>query len=205
MKILLHTCCAPCLIYPLERLRKEGLGVEGFFYNPNIYPLDEYKNRQQAVMMLSRSAGVEVIYPEYAPEEFSRAVSLRETDPGRCAICWRLRLKQAACLAKEKGFDYFTTTLLVSPYQDQGLLKEIGSDVSHEAGVNFYYEDFRPGFREAHNLAKKQGIYCQKYCGCRYSMKPRLTEQAPGFNGTAGVPPVRQANVSLTVDFKDVG
>lgn len=169
MKLLLHICCAPCLIYPLERLREKGFEVEGLFYNPNIHPFREYKNRKQAVVDFSETTKVNVIYPEYAPVEFFRAVNLKETNPGRCSVCWSLRLKATAKTAKERDFSHFSTTLLVSPYQDQELLKKIGNDISKFEGINFYYEDFRSGFRKAHNLARAQGIYCQKYCGCIYS------------------------------------
>ena len=169
MKLLLHTCCAPCLIYPLERLSEKGFGVSGFFYNPNIHPLSEYKNRKQALMDFSKVLNLEVVYPEYAPAEFFQAVNLKETNPGRCFTCWSLRLKNTAKIAKEKAFTYFSTTLLVSPYQDHGLLQKIGNDIAQEEGIDFYYEDFRPGFRKAHDLAKAKGIYCQKYCGCVYS------------------------------------
>lgn len=169
MKVLLHICCAPCLIYPLERLREEGFEVKGFFYNPNVHPFSEYKNRREAVENFSRSVDIEFAYPEYLPAEFFQAANLKEVNPGRCLACWTLRLKKTAKAAKEMGCDYFTTTLLVSPYQDQELLKRIGSNISKEEGIAFHDEDFRPGFRQAHTLAKKQGIYCQRYCGCIYS------------------------------------
>jgi len=168
MKLLLHTCCAPCLLYPLERLKAEKFEITGFFYNPNIHPPSEYNNRKEAVEGYARDIGVEVVYPEYRPEEFFQAVNLKEANPGRCEICWRLRLGKTAQTAKEKGFSHFSTTLLVSPYQDQELLKNIGNDVARDMGVTFYYEDFRPGFRKAHDEAKSKGIYCQKYCGCIY-------------------------------------
>jgi len=174
MKLLLHTCCAPCLIYPLEQLREKRFDVTGFFYNPNIHPLAEYDNRRQAVANFSGADNTEVIYPEYNPAEFFRAINQKETSPERCFICWTLRLKKTAETAKQKEFTYFSTTLLVSPYQDQEKLKKIGNDIANEAGVGFYYEDFRPGFRQAHNQAKAQGIYCQKYCGCIYSELERL-------------------------------
>lgn len=169
MKLLLHTCCAPCLIYPLERLREEGFEVTGLFYNPNIHPFSEYQNRKQAVEDFSRTVDIEIIYPGYDPSDYFRAVNLKETNPERCSICWLLRLKETARLAKEKGYDFFSTTLLVSPYQDQAMLKKIGNDISKEEAINFYYEDFRPGFRKAHDKARAQGVYCQKYCGCIYS------------------------------------
>lgn len=169
MKLLLHTCCAPCLIYPLERLREKKFEVTGLFYNPNIHPFIEYKNRKQAVADFSRLIDVEIGYPEYKPEDFFQAVNKKEAAPERCVICWSLRLKKTAQDAREKGFNYFSTTLLVSPYQDQGALKKIGEDVSKSTGIEFYYEDFRPGFRKAHDEARAGGIYCQKYCGCIYS------------------------------------
>lgn len=176
MKLLLHTCCGPCEIYPLEQLKAKGFEVSGFFYNPNIHPLSEYKNRKQAVEDFSKTADIEIIFPEYNPAEFFQAVNGRETNPGRCPLCWRLRLKKTAKAAREKGFDSFSTTLLVSPYQDQELLKKIGRDISKEEGIEFYYEDFRPGFRKAHNEARAQGLYLQKYCGCIYSEIERYSQ-----------------------------
>ncbi|MCX5714739.1 MAG: epoxyqueuosine reductase QueH [Candidatus Omnitrophica bacterium] len=169
MKILLHTCCAPCLIYPLEQLRDRGFQVKGLFYNPNIHPFAEYKARKAAVENLAKERQVEVMYPEYAPVEFFQAVNLKEEAPARCSICWSLRLKRTAQMAKAEGLDAFTTTLLVSPYQDQEVLKAIGLKTAQVEGVEFYYEDFRPGFRKAHDQARAKGIYCQKYCGCLYS------------------------------------
>jgi predicted adenine nucleotide alpha hydrolase (AANH) superfamily ATPase len=176
MKLLLHACCAPCLIYPLEILRGKGYEVTGFFYNPNIQPLAEYKDRKAAVEKFSQSADCKIIYPEYLPQDFFRSVNLKEAASERCAICWKLRLEATAKAAKVKGFKYFSTTLLVSPYQDQELLKKIGNDIAKEEVVGFYYEDFRPGFREAHNKAHAQGIYCQKYCGCIYSEIQRCSK-----------------------------
>lgn len=173
MKLLLHTCCAPCLIYPLERLKEKGFNVTGFFYNPNIHPFSEYKNRKQAVGSLK----AEVIYPEYSPLDFFQEINKREINPGRCSLCWDLRLRKTAKCAKEKGFQYFSTTLLVSPYQDQDMLKDIGNKVAQKEGAEFYYEDFRPGFRAAHDKAKAEGIYCQKYCGCIYSEIERFAKK----------------------------
>jgi len=169
MKLLLHICCAPCLIYPLEQLKAKGFEVTGFFYNPNIHPFSEYKNRRQAVENLSQDARVLITYSKYNPAEFFQTVNLIEDRPQRCPVCWYLRLKRTAKVAKENGFHSFSTTLLVSPYQDQDALNRIGADIAKEERIAFYYEDFRPGFRKAHTQAKAQGIYCQKYCGCIYS------------------------------------
>ncbi|MDI6759049.1 MAG: epoxyqueuosine reductase QueH [Candidatus Omnitrophota bacterium] len=169
MKLLLHICCLPCLIYPLEQLKEKGFEVTGFFYNPNIHPFAEYKNRKQALEDSRVLTEVDVLYPEYNQEEFFQALNLKKDAPLRCSRCFWLRLKKTAQMAKEKGCSSFSTTLLVSPYQDQELLKQTGFDIAKGEGVDFYYEDFRPGFKKAHNLAKAQGIYCQRYCGCIYS------------------------------------
>ena len=165
--IVLHTCCAPCLIYPLDVLKENGFNVTGVFYNPNIHPLVEYSERKNAVEMLSLQ--IEMLYPDYNPADFFRAVNLSEDFPGRCAICWRERLRKTAKFARERNAGYFTTTLLVSPYQDHGLLQKIGNDIAREEGVRFFYSDFRKGFRKAHEEARGKGIYMQKYCGCIYS------------------------------------
>jgi epoxyqueuosine reductase len=177
MKILLHICCAPCLIYPWERLRKNGFQAEGLFYNPNIHPFAEYKARRAAVEGLAKEAGVKVAYRAYAPAEFFRAINLKEEASARCAICWSLRLKKTAQTAKAEGLGAFTTTLLVSPYQDQELLKAIGQKMAQEEGVEFYYEDFRAGFRKARDQARVKEIYCQKYCGCLYSEMERYNKK----------------------------
>jgi epoxyqueuosine reductase len=173
MKILLHTCCGPCLLAPLEELRKQDFSVTGFFYNPNIHPFTEYQNRKKAVEDLAVKKKAEVIFPDYDLEDYFRAVVGQEKPSERCPICWRMRLKAAAKKAKALGMDYFTTTLLVSPYQDQDILKALGEETAKEEGVKFFYQDFRPLFRKAHDEAKSLGIYCQKYCGCVYSERER--------------------------------
>jgi hypothetical protein len=165
------------MIYPLERLRQKEFSVTGLFYNPNAHPYLEYKNRKAAVEDFSRKAGVEVVYPQYQPAEFFQAVNAKEDSPGRCAICWTLRMKRTAQAAKERSFQAFSTTLLVSPYQDQEMLKKIGEDIAKEEGLEFYYEDFRPGFKKAHEEARVKGIYCQKYCGCIYSEIERYNKK----------------------------
>ncbi len=170
MKILLHTCCASCLIYPVKKLKKEGHNVTAFFYNPNIFPPEEYQRRRKA--MLDLSVGDEtlvIIYAEYIPSQFSDAIKEDTLRPGRCSACFLFRLQKTAQFAKENGFDSFSTTLLVSPYQDQEVIKKIGEEISRQLNIAFYFENFRPGFAQAHKEAKQKKIYCQKYCGCLYS------------------------------------
>jgi len=157
----------------LSCLRDSGLQLSGIFYNPNIHGLPEYNNRKKEVVEFSRKENLEVIYPEYRPVDFFRAVNLQEAKPQRCQLCWALRLKATARAAKEGGFGLFSTTLLVSPYQDQEALRKVGEASAEEEGVDFYYADFRAGFRQAHELAKARGIYCQNYCGCIYSQVER--------------------------------
>lgn len=173
MKILLHVCCAPCLIYPLKRLREQGFEAKGFFYNPNIQPYEEYLLRYEAAVSLSKDLGFEMDYPEYSERDFTEAIDKSLPAPTRCVDCWGLRMNKTASYARENGFDAFSSTLLVSPYQDQEILKRCGEAAARKAGVSFYYEDFRSGFREAHREAKEKGLYMQKYCGCVYSISER--------------------------------
>jgi predicted adenine nucleotide alpha hydrolase (AANH) superfamily ATPase len=164
----------------LQRLKEKEFEVSGFFYNPNIHPFSEYKTRRQAVEDFNKSASFPMIYPEYLPQEFFQSVNLMEDKLQRCPVCWYLRLKRTAKEAKEKGFAYFSTTLLVSPYQDQEALNRIGNDIAREEGISFYFEDFRSGFKEAHMQARAKGIYCQKHCGCIYSELERYTCKKSG-------------------------
>ena len=167
-KILLHTCCGPCTAYTVKRLREHGFEVTGFWYNPNVHPFTEHRNRLEAMRALASAFELPLIVTEgYDVIDFLRAVVGHEGE--RCRDCFRLRLAKTAAVAKEKGFDAFTTTLLISPYQKHELLREVAEEAAREHGVEFYYEDFRPGYRESHNMSRELGLYHQKYCGCMYS------------------------------------
>jgi epoxyqueuosine reductase len=176
MDILLHICCGPCLIYPFRRLMQEKFKIHGFYYNPNIYPFEEYNRRKEALGILKEYLKFEVECPEYRQPEYLQAILGKECSPERCAICWSLRLKKTAQYAKDNGFKLFSSTLLASPYQDHALLRQCGNQAAQETGLDFYYEDFRVGFKQAQVEAKAMGIYRQKYCGCKFSMWPRLME-----------------------------
>jgi epoxyqueuosine reductase len=173
MNILLHICCAPCLLYPFSRLISQGFKIKGFYYNPNLYPQAEYLRRKDALETVSREFSLSVDYPQFRESEFFQVIGAHENLPQRCLICWSLRLRKTAQAAKQGGFSAFSTTLLVSPYQNHELLKQLGRQIAQETGVDFYYEDFRPGFKQAQAQAREKGIYRQKYCGCKYSMKPQ--------------------------------
>jgi len=169
MDILLHICCAPCLIYPFKKLKERGFKISGFYYNSNIYPCQEYKRRKEALESLNKDLQLNIRYPEYQQNDFFQLVSSKENTTERCVICWSLRLVKTAKHALENGFKIFSTTLLVSPYQKHDLLKQVGEKIAKETGLDFYYEDFRPGFKQAQEEAKIKGIYRQKYCGCKFS------------------------------------
>lgn len=170
MRILIHTCCAPCLIYPSKRLKLKGFEIESFFYNPNIHPQEEYLKRKEQVENYTKQLNVKMHVPSYDIRDFFRKINNKEEAPLRCNLCWQLRLKKTAQFAKENNFDAFTSTLLISPYQDQEALKDIGEKCAEEAGVKFYYEDFRAGFQESVAESKSEDMYRQKYCGCLYSL-----------------------------------
>lgn len=145
MKLLLHICCGPCAVYPVNVLREEGIYFEGLFYNPNIHPYDEFIRRKENVKKLSEIKNVPVKYMD----DFSQEIweKLGEDNEKRCNMCYALRIDKVAGYAKENGFDAFTTTLLVSPYQKHELIVELSKRAGEKYGIEFFYKDFRPGFR----------------------------------------------------------
>jgi predicted adenine nucleotide alpha hydrolase (AANH) superfamily ATPase len=174
--VLLHSCCAPCTIYPFDRLRSEGLAVTGFFYNPNIHPFSEFEKRLAAAGDFYRAADCELMVDAaYDVSAFIRAAF--DTGVRRCETCWRMRLRAAAAAAKEIGADAVTTTLLYSIYQDHDAVAGIGREESRDAGVEFYYEDFRAGWHDGQRRARELSIYRQKYCGCIFSEEQRYKKK----------------------------
>lgn len=177
MKIILHICCGPCLIYPLRILREMGHDVTGHFFNPNIHPYLEYKRRAETLSAYAGEKGLPVIWAEdYGMEVFFRLVAGHEED--RCRICYTLRLQETARLAKEQGFTGFTTTLLYSKFQKHDVIREVGERLGREVGIPFVYHDFRAGWQEGVDLSREIGMYRQPYCGCLYSEKDRYYRQA---------------------------
>ena len=163
MNILLHICCAPCSLYTIDKLKQDGHKIQGFFYNPNIYPSAEYKLRRQAVVEMAKRLNVDVTYKD----ENRTIVAAQQ----RCYNCWRMRLSEAANAAKNEHAEAFSTTLLISPYQNHDEIRIIGRDLGKETNIDFYYDDFRTGFRKSQQMAKEQGVYRQKYCGCEFSIR----------------------------------
>ncbi|MDO7788864.1 epoxyqueuosine reductase QueH [Desulforamulus aquiferis] len=171
-KLLLHTCCGPCSIYPLQSLQNKDYDVYGLFYNPNIHPYTEFKKRRDQLEDYAQKQAWKVIFDEnYGLEEYLQEVVHREIR--RCQLCYNMRLKRTAQMAKKGNFDAFSTTLLVSPFQKHELIKELGETLGQQYDVEFYYEDFRPGFKEATAKSKELEMYRQQYCGCIYSEKDR--------------------------------
>jgi predicted adenine nucleotide alpha hydrolase (AANH) superfamily ATPase len=171
-RILLHTCCANCAIFPLKRLAGSEAEVSGFFYNPNIHPFQEYRRRRETAESFFRSQGVRLIVQnDYDLEGFLRDVVFREDK--RCPYCYHRRLEATARAAKKGQFDSFTTTLLHSKHQNHELIREMGESLGQRYGIRFTYEDFRLGWKEGIEVSKKLGLYRQQYCGCIYSEKER--------------------------------
>jgi len=171
-KLLLHTCCAPCLSGTNEVLSGEGFDITGYFYNPNIHPNDELIRRIDALREYSNKKGFSaVIVDDYGVEIFEKEVVNNSGD--RCANCYRLRLESTAKHAAVNSFDCFSTTLLLSPYQKHDMIRKVGEDISRKYGIEFYYRDFRPFYKESVRISKEMGLYRQKYCGCYLSREAR--------------------------------
>ena len=169
MKLLMHTCCAPCSVYCIDRLRKEGIEPTVYWYNPNIHPYKEYEARRDCLKEYTKSVNVNAIFEEdYGLKEFCKNVI---DDLGnRCVnYCYRVRLEKTVQFAKQNGYDTFTSTLFVSPYQKHEELKKVCEELAERYNIKFLYIDFRVGFREGQAKARELGLYMQKYCGCIFS------------------------------------
>ena len=171
-KTLMHTCCAPCSVACIHQLRSEGIEPVSYWFNPNIHPYQEYKARRDTLMAYAPTINMELIVQEdYGLRDFCRAVA--EDIPGRCVKCYEMRLYETARQAAEGGFDSFTSSLFISPYQKHELMREVAQRAAAEYGVQFLYRDFRPYFREGQAFAREHGFYMQKYCGCVFSEEER--------------------------------
>ena len=179
--LLLHSCCAPCSSYVLEYL-SQYFCITVFYYNPNIFPESEYTKRileQQTLISRMRvKHPVSFIAGPYDKDRFYQmAAGLEDAKEGgaRCMKCYELRLREAAEVAKTGGFDYFTTTLTISPLKNAVRLNEIGLRLAKEYGVSYLVSDFKKknGYKRSIELSKEYGLYRQDYCGCEFSMRER--------------------------------
>ena len=176
MKVLLHTCCGPCAIFPVRELRVDGMTVTGFFYPHNIHPYTECLKRQETLQAFAGRVNLPLICETgYDLEGFIRKVAHREED--RCTVCYQERLLASARLAKNGAFDCFTTTLLYSRFQKHDTIRQIGESIGRALGVPFLYRDFRAGWRAGVEESKRLGLYRQQYCGCIYSEKERYYKE----------------------------
>jgi len=176
MKLLLHVCCGPCAVYPLGILKNENIDIHGLFYNPNIHPYTEYKARLDSAKMLFEKAGLDFEELDgYGLDLFLKQAVFSED---RCRECYYIRMSRIAEEARKRNFDVFTTTLLVSPYQKHDMLIEIAQEAGKKHGVEFYYRDFREGFKEGQARARDSGLYMQKYCGCILSEQERYMRKS---------------------------
>ena len=177
-RLLLHSCCAPCSSHCLSELSPQ-IGVTVFYYNPNLDCAEEYEKRKREQIRFLRETGLaDFLDCDYAPEDYISAVrGLEEEKEGgaRCAVCFRLRLERTAREAKLRGFDYFATTLTVSPLKNAKLINEIGFAVAEEVGVKYLPSDFkkRGGYLHSVRLSEEYGLYRQDYCGCAFSKAER--------------------------------
>ena len=179
MKLLMHTCCAPCSVYCIDTLREEGIEPTIYWYNPNIHPYMEYKARRDTLKEYAESLKLNAIFDEdYGLDDFCKNVvgDLQN----RCKnYCYPVRLRKTFEYAKANGYDAVTTTLLYSIYQNHDFIKDYMEKLSDEFEIEFLYRDFRVGFREGQTKARELGLYMQKYCGCIFSEEMRYYNRNP--------------------------
>lgn len=180
-KLLLHSCCGPCSSYILEYLT-EYFEIFLLYYNPNIYPEKEYWRRleeqKDVIGKIEKANPIHMIEGEFEPKDFYDSVKgLEDSGEGseRCFSCYRFRLEEAAKKGKEKGCDYFTTTLSISPYKNASKLNEIGQVMEEKYNIKYLYSDFKKkgGYQRSLELSRDYDLYRQDYCGCVFSKKER--------------------------------
>lgn len=177
--VLVHICCGPCSLYPVEFLKRKNIRFLGFFYNPNIHPYREFRERIKALQTVSQVKIFEIIWKkDYGLKDFLKETFMYWDDTlRRCEICYSLRLKETVKTALSLKAEAFTTTLLYSIYQKHHLIKEIAEDLSFKYKVPFLYEDFRTGYDIGQKEAKDLGIYMQSYCGCIFSEEEKYSKK----------------------------
>ncbi len=173
LKLLLHTCCAPCVTVPMERLQPD-YEVSCIFYNPNIHLRYEYLERLNEIIRLTKELELKIIIPEYDVDRWFELVKGLEDEPEggkRCSVCFEMRLRETAQYAKKNNFDLFTTTLTISPHKNATLINQIGAEISEQNQIPFLDANFKKkdGYKRSIELSKKYNLYRQNYCGCIFS------------------------------------
>ncbi len=183
-KILLHSCCAPCSSHVITYLAPY-FNITVLYYNPNIYPKEEYEKRKQEQIKLINELNtpnkLDYLDCDYDNDVYEELIKGYENCPergARCPICFKLRLEKTAKLAKEHNYDYFCTTLTVSPYKNATQINEIGASLSDKYQIKWLYSDFKKedGYKKSIELSKKYNLYRQNYCGCIYSQRNKITD-----------------------------
>lgn len=182
--LLLHSCCAPCSTEVIARLTKY-FNITVFYYNPNIEPKEEYfKRKKEQIRFIEEYSAINKLYfldCDYDNNEYEKSVKgfEHEKEGGkRCHICYGLRLEKTAIVGKEKAFDYFTTTLTVSPYKDSNLINKIGKELENKYNIKYLNSDFKKedGYKKSIEYSKEYNLYRQDYCGCQYSKNKDIKE-----------------------------
>ena len=178
-RVILHSCCAPCSSYVIEYLSRYFY-LTVFYYNPNISPREEYDKRKNEqvrfIKEMNTKYNVDIIDCDYDNDLYEERIKGLENEPERgrrCDVCFKLRLEKTAYRAKELGYNYFATTLTVSPYKNAYLINEIGLDIGDKLGVKYLVSDFKKknGYKRSIELSKEYNLYRQNYCGCKYSIE----------------------------------
>ena len=180
-KLLLHSCCGPCSSACIERL-KDYFDITVVYYNPNIEPKEEYEHRKGEQIRLLNEWSIKYIDSDYDNESFkdlTKHLALEKEGGRRCSVCFGIRLKYTAKKALELGFDYFTTTLTVSPHKNSELINKIGGSIGESLGIKYLYSDFKKkeGYKRSIELANAYNLYRQNYCGCLYSKEGNIYEE----------------------------
>ena len=175
--LVVHCCCAPCATGMIEALLCSGIKPIMFFYNPNIYPLAEYEKRRDEWIYLCNLLKLEYHVGDYDYQKYLETIKGLEQEPergNRCKVCYRMRMEKTAIIAKENNYDYFCTTLSVSPYKNSQWINEIGKELENKYSISWLYSDFKKkdGYKQSILLSQKYNLYRQNYCGCIYS-KPQ--------------------------------
>ncbi|HDP98508.1 MAG TPA: epoxyqueuosine reductase QueH [bacterium] len=173
--LLLHTCCAPCVTVPLQRLQAD-FDVTCYYYNPNIHPIEEYQKRLAELQRFSDEMGISLIVEHYDPDNWFEQVKGLEPEPEggqRCAVCFAMRLGRTAAQAQAVGFHAFTTTMSISPHKNSELLNQLGKQAAEKNSVEYVIANFKKqdGFRKSNELSRRYNFYRQNYCGCIFSQR----------------------------------
>jgi predicted adenine nucleotide alpha hydrolase (AANH) superfamily ATPase len=170
LDLLLHICCAPCATFTVRDYLDRDIQVTGYWFNPNIQPFSEHEKRRETLADYASRIRLPLIWEQgYRLVDFVRAIAGHESYRERCMRCYRLRLGQAVSVAAARGFEAVSTTLLISPYQDQEAIREIGAELAAQQGLLFYAANLRQGYAASRTMAGEAGLYLQRYCGCIFS------------------------------------